>query len=126
MKVDKLDRIFSTYIRLVNSENGMVKCCTCGKPMEISKAHCGHFISRRHLATRFDEKNCAPQCPYCNTFNQGEQFKFSIYIDKKYGKGTAEKLLIQSKQTCKLGQFEIDQMTKYYKEKVKELKTLKK
>jgi hypothetical protein len=28
-------------------------------------------MSRRHLATRWSEDNCRPQCVACNIFNQG-------------------------------------------------------
>lgn len=127
MKDDKLWKVFSEYIRLRDAdENGFITCITSGRRVHWKEADAGHFISRRHMATKYNEKNVNAQSRHDNRFAAGKQFEYALAIDKKYGKGTAEKLLIQSKQTCKLGQFEIDQMTKYYKEKVKELKTLKK
>jgi hypothetical protein len=42
--------------------------------------------------TRFDERNAHLQCIYCNDVKSGEQYKMSIYIDKKYGVGTAKLL----------------------------------
>jgi len=117
MKTDKLDRVFSEYIRLRDSVDGYGNCCTCGKYIPVKGNHCGHFISRRFQATRFDEQNCALQCVSCNTYNQGRQYEFGLYIDKRWGKGTAEKLLIKSKQTVKRTQYEIDELTKYYKQK---------
>jgi len=126
MKDDKLWRIFSLYIRLRDSDkNGYGNCVTCNKHIHYQGNHCGHFISRKHLATKFDEQNCALQCVYCNTYNQGEQFKFGREIDKRYGEGTAEKILLKSRQVCKRGKAEIEVMEKYYKERVKELKSLK-
>ena len=123
MKDDKLWRVFSLYVRLRDSdENGNGKCITCGKLVHYQSAHCGHFISRRYLATKFDEQNNALQCVSCNTYNQGRQFEYALAIDRKYGKGTAEKLYLKSKQTCKRGKFEIDEMTKYYKKEVEKLK----
>ena len=115
MKTDKLDRVFSLFIRQRDSKNGFGNCCTCGKLVDIKEAHCGHFISRRHQATRFNEKNCALQCVACNTFNQGRQYEFGIYIDKRWGEGTAEKLLIESRQTVKRSKLDIDVLTNYYK-----------
>lgn len=126
MQTDKLDRIFSIYIRLRDTKNGVGNCCTCGRLTEFNGGHCGHFISRRHQATRFNEKNCALQCVSCNTYNQGRQYEFGLFIDRKYGAGTAEKLLVESRQVCKRGKVEIDVMTEYYKKKVKELKESKK
>jgi hypothetical protein len=126
MKDDKLWKIFSEYRRLLDTDqNGNGHCVTCGKPLHWKEGHCGHFISRRHKATKYDEQNTALQCAYCNTYNQGEQFKFAKEIDKRYGKGTADKILIKSRNVSKFGTFEIDQLTKYYKEKLKELKKSK-
>ena len=57
--VKKLDAIFSQYIRLKDADhNGNVTCFTCGKVEHYKKGmQCGHFQSRKHLATRFDEEN---------------------------------------------------------------------
>jgi hypothetical protein len=46
-------------------------------------------------------------------------------VNKRYGPGTWEKLEVMSRTTCKRGQFEIDVMTKYYSDKVKEIRKLK-
>lgn len=121
--MEKLDAVFSIFIRYRDSnESGVGKCCTCGKWIEIKYGHCGHYISRRHKATRWDEQNCALQCVACNIFNQGRQYEFGLFIDKKYGEGTATKLLIKSKSTDKRGSFEIDIMEKHYKAEVARLK----
>jgi len=122
LKTDKLDKAFSIYIRTRDTVDGVGKCCTCGKITEFKGGHCGHFISRRHQATRFNEKNCALQCVSCNTYNQGRQYEFGLFIDQKYGKGTAERLLIESRQVCKRGKVEIDTLTDYYKKEVLKLK----
>ena len=78
-------------------------------------------MSRRYEATRYDEKNCAPQCVSCNTFNQGEQFRFGQWIDKTYGDGTAEKLEQKSKIVCKRKQFDYEMIAQEYKMKLEEL-----
>lgn len=124
MKDDKLWKVFSEYIRLRDAdENGFITCITSGRRVHWRESDAGHFISRRHMATKYNEKNVNAQSRHDNRFASGKQFEYALAIDRKYGKGTAEKLLILSKQTCKIGQFEIDQMTKYYQEKVKELKS---
>lgn len=87
--IKELDRVFSIWIRKRDRN-----CITCGS---IKQLQCGHFVSRRFFATRWDEKNCAAQCVSCNVFNQGVQHKFGQEIDKKYGAGTADKLWIQSR-----------------------------
>lgn len=116
------DRWFSKFIRLRDSDsNGLIQCITCGKVTHWKRAHAGHFMSRRFESTRYDEKNVASQCVSCNTFGQGQQFKFGQWIDKTYGKGTAEKLEIKSKQLCKRKKFDYEVLSDTYKKKVKEL-----
>lgn len=123
MSDDKLWVVFSEWVRLSHAdENGIVTCCTSGRRMHWKDADAGHFISRRHLATKFDERNVWPQSRMDNRFQGGRQYEFGLMIDKKYGKGTAEKLLVLSRTTCKRGKFEIDELTKYYKAEVKKLK----
>ena len=54
--VKKLDTIFSQYIRKVNSDNEISTCFTCGKQDHWKKLQNGHFQSRRHYSTRWDER----------------------------------------------------------------------
>ena len=117
--VKKLDTIFSQYIRLKDSENEYATCFTCGKSDHWKKLQNGHFQSRRHYSTRWDEVNCQVQCAGCNVFRQGEQFIFSKNLDLKYGKGTAENLQIQAGQIIKLSDSELQEMIKDYEKFVK-------
>lgn len=123
MNDEKLWRVFSEYIRLRDAdENGYCKCCTSGEIVHWKLCDAGHFIPRRHLATKFHEQNVHAQRRFDNRFKNGEQFVYSKFIDEKYGKGTADKLLALSRTRSKMSQFEIDQLTKHYKELVKKLK----
>ena len=100
--VADLDKVFSIFIRLRDIDaDGFSYCVTCGKPMTLKTSQCGHFISRRHFSTRWEEKNCAAQCVGCNMFAQGKQYEFGLAIDMRFGIGTAQKLLIQSKNKFK-------------------------
>jgi hypothetical protein len=114
----KADKYFSLYIRHSNAVNGLCRCVTCSGMFSIDSIHCGHFMSRRYEATRYDEKNCAPQCVSCNSFHQGRQFRFGQEIDKRHGKGTAEKLEMKSKMLCKRNQFDYEQIAQEYKDKL--------
>ncbi len=113
--VKKLDTIFSQYIRLKNSVNEKATCFTCGKLDHWKKLQNGHFQSRKHYSTRWDEKNCQVQCAGCNVFRYGEQYKFSVNLDAKYGEGTAEELSIKAQQIVKISNFELEEMIKKYK-----------
>jgi len=113
--VKKLDTVFSQYIRLRDSINEISTCFTCGKEDHWKKLQNGHFMSRRHYSTRWDETNCQVQCAGCNVFRYGEQYKFSIGLDQKFGEGTADEMLQRSKQIIKLSTEELEELINKYK-----------
>lgn len=121
--IEKLDTVFSQYIRLREADNGIVECFTCGKKehWKGKGMQNGHFMSRKHLSTRWDEMNCQVQCVGCNVYKYGEQYKFSIGLDAKYGGGTAEEMLIKSREIYKVMDKELIDKIKYYEFLVKEL-----
>lgn len=123
---NKLDAIFSKYIRLRDAdEYGMVKCITCDNRKPVKEMQCGHFISRRHYATRWDEQNTAGQCPACNLFAQGRQYEFSLALIEKYDKDTPQKLLNKSKDVFKLSEKDAQTLIHEYKKKVERLRQQK-
>ena len=118
----ELDKWFSLYIRLREAtDEGIAQCFTCGKIDHYKKLQCGHFQSRRHHATRWNEQNCQVQCLKCNMFGQGEQWKFGLNINAKYGEGTANELKILSTSTVKISRVEYEQNIRYYKTLVRKL-----
>lgn len=111
--ITRLDKKFSKKVRMRDAdENGNVQCCTCGKWFHWKQVDCGHFQSRRHLSVRWEEKNTGPQCKSCNMFNQGVQYKFGKYLDKRWGEGTADLMVIRAQNTSKLTVFELQQIEK--------------
>jgi hypothetical protein len=108
--VEKLDKVFSIYIRRRYAVNDIAKCVTCGKEDNWKSLQCGHFMSRKHLSTRWNEDNCQVQCAGCNVFRYGEQYKFSLYLGDKL----SEQLHIQSKQICKFTDVELQEKIDYY------------
>lgn len=114
--VKKLDTLFSLYIRNRYAVDGICECFTCGKKDHTSKMHAGHFQSRKHYATRWDELNVQVQCPKCNLFGQGEQFTFGINLDNKFGEGTAEKLQQKARNTVKLSNDDLNELILKYKD----------
>lgn len=118
----KLDTLFSQYIRRRFAEdNGMTTCFTCGVKRHWKEQHAGHFQSRRHMSTRWDETNVQVQCPKCNLFSQGEQYKFGIYLDENYGKGTAESLRFKANQIEKITKQEYLEKIEDVQQKIREL-----
>ena len=61
--VKKLDTVFSQYIRRSNADNnGYCTCVTCNKTFHWKEIQAGHFMSRKHYSTRWDERNVKTQC----------------------------------------------------------------
>ena len=115
----KADKYFSLYVRQRDADiNGFVRCCTSGELHHWKNLDLGHFMSRRFEATRYDEKNTGPQSRSSNRFNQGEQYKFGLYLDKKYGPKTAEKITIKSRMFCKRNRFDFEHIAETYKKKL--------
>jgi hypothetical protein len=64
------------------------------------------------MSTRWDERNVAPQCKYCNRYCQGQQYLFSQYLGDKL----AEELYIESKKIRKFDDVELQDMIAHYTE----------
>ena len=118
----KLDKVFSEYIRRRNADDlGFITCFTCGVKRHWKDQQAGHFQSRSHHSTRWDEFNVQVQCVKCNMFRQGEQYKFGLYLDERYGKGTAKDLEKRAKTIVKLNRVDYEEAIERYKQKIKEL-----
>ena len=115
--ITKLDKVFSEYIRRRYAKNEIATCVTCGKKDHWKKLQAGHFMSRKHYATRFDEDNVEVQCSACNVFRYGEQYLFAKYL----GTEKADMLLAKSRETVKFPDWEIQEMIELYKNKIKDL-----
>lgn len=82
-------------------KDGMSECATCKCKLYYigtRKAHMGHFVSRKRANTKYLRKNQLTQCDVCNGhYGNGEQYLMGLALDKKYGEGTALKMLELSK-----------------------------
>ena len=116
--INKLDRIFSEYIRKRDAnKKGICKCITCNKEYAWNDIDAGHFISRKEMATRWDEQNVAAQCKHCNRFRYGRQYEFSLQLGKKL----SQDLLKKSKEVCKFAPSDIEELINHYTTKVKNI-----
>tara|TARA_R100000781_G_scaffold92092_1_gene57023 strand:+ start:10148 stop:10336 length:189 start_codon:yes stop_codon:yes gene_type:complete len=55
-------------------------------------------------------------------YEQGEQFRFGVALDHKYGEGTAEELEFLSKMIMKFSRVDYEEKISYYKSAVDKLK----
>ena len=104
--VKELDRVFSLWIR-----NREQKCFTCGSDKNLQ---CGHYISRRIYALRWDEQNCQTQCLRCNVLMHGNMPTFALKLQQKYGKDILEKLDQKKNNKFKLEGFELELLIRTY------------
>jgi hypothetical protein len=69
---------------------GFISCITCGILKPYKEIELGHFV---HGKLDFKRENTNPQCTRCNRFLHGNLGKYAIWLDKRYGIGTAESLI---------------------------------
>lgn len=123
---DKLDRIFSEYIRLRDADNnGYIRCISCGKVVFWKDADNGHFINRKHMSLRFSETNCNAQCRACNRFDEGNMTGYNLGMIKKIGQQAVDLLILAKNNVNKISDAEYKVLISYYQQKVKEIKLQK-
>jgi Bacteriophage Lambda NinG protein len=124
--VQKLDDAFSKFIRLRDMKKmgapPWVRCVTCGKPYNWKQLDCGHYITRDHYSTRWNEQNCNSQCTSCNSYKSGKVPDHGAAIDRMYGAGTAERLRILGAMKCKQPGQWFQERLHHYRTEVKRLK----
>ena len=109
-------KIFTKYILLLFSNNGVVFCITCGKPMFVNdKDSCtGHLIkvfdgNRTNFSTAFDTMNVAPQCnSKCNRYGHGMPDIMYRKLVDKHGQANMDKLYIKKNFPLKLDRSTMD------------------
>ena len=116
--IKKLDTIFSQYIRRRYAINDISECYTCNAKNIYKKQQAGHFASRRHYSTRWNEFNVQVQCYSCNICNQGLQFEFGKRLCSQYGDNFAEDLMMESKKVVKFADVDLIDMIEYYTNKI--------
>lgn len=117
-----LDHFFSVWIRLRWADDaGVIQCVTCGAQGHYKLFQCGHFVSRVYLATRWHEKNAAPQCPACNILRRGNMAEYSLWISKKYGPGIMQELIDLKNKTVKFHRSQLEGMIDDFKQRIADL-----
>lgn len=121
--IEKLDRVFSLFIRYRDSmPNGYFQCVSCRKIKRFSQADCGHYINRKHMNTRFDEMNCHAQCRECNRFSEGNIQDYRRNLVGKYGERAV--ILLEAKKNVfrQFSDFQLEEKISFYREQANKLK----
>lgn len=117
--VKELDRVFSLFIRHRNKTSyGFARCFTCCKLDDPKNLQCGHYWSRFHKSTRWDEQNCEVQCVRCNIFMEGNKPVFTKRLIEKHGKDILDILEMRKNNRSNLGRFELELLINLYKQKI--------
>lgn len=117
--VAKLDRVFALYIRLRDvMPSGLFRCISCGQIKPYEQSDCGHFHSRTHMNTRWDEKNCNAECHYCNRFSADHLIGYRENLIRKIGEGNFTLLQVRAGQSKKWSDFELKLMIDHYRKEV--------
>lgn len=121
--IDTLDKVFSEYIRLRDSDQyGMIHCISCGKRVAWKQADAGHYISRSHMNLRFDEKNINAQCRECNRFKSANIENYKRGLIQKYGQLAIHYLENKKHEIRQFSDFEINILILHYRKKIRQLK----
>jgi hypothetical protein len=118
----ELDRVFSIWIRTRTAIDGYNECISCGKTYHWTEMDCGHYISRVHRSTRWDELNCYPQCKRCNIFLKGNYPNYSLALVKRYGSDILEELSIKRNKTVKISTPEMESLIDHYRSLIHPIK----
>lgn len=149
--IDKLDKVFSLYIRLRDSKEfgfRAARCISCGEVKPFDMFDAGHFVSRTCMPLRWSEDNVSAECSSCNRFKSSHLLGYrknliiklgrriversavaqslpndkKLLLIKKLGEQRVEELESMSKQTKKWDVDDLKAMYMYYAEKVLEFK----
>lgn len=115
------DNWFSKYVRY--RDNGM--CITCGKKFPVKKLQAGHFVSRVHNSTRFNEKNVHAQCMRDNFFHEGVKDEYALRLIEMYGLEVLYELNRLKKIPKEFTRDELWGIIKEYEYKLKQLRRRK-
>ena len=113
----ELDRVFSIFIRMRDSnEDGDALCFTCGKADKWVNMDNGHYISRAHRSTRWNELNCHIQCKRCNIFMHGNYPSYALNLTRVFGAGVLEELSALKNITTRFTASDLEEMIAKYRE----------
>lgn len=127
----RADAAYSLWFRANEAdENGLVRCCTCGKIMKWKmpdgSSQTGHWQSRGFAATRFMPENCGIQETKCNMYQEGRKKDMEAYLRKRHGDEAVDRIEVLAKMPNKrLSDFELNEIAKFYQSEFKKLVKLK-
>jgi len=113
---------FNKFIRTRDTGES---CISCGRNTGC-KVNAGHYLSvGSHPHLRYDENNCHLQCEFCNVYKSGAQAAYRPRLIEKIGLQAVEDLE-SNNDVIKWSIDDLKQIKQIYKDKLKQLKEIKK
>ncbi len=117
--VKKADSLFSTFIRMRDSNSKwIVTCPLCWWKWYWKLAQCMHFISRWCWYYRYDEDNCHAGCVRCNVILNWNYIAYTRYMQNKYWIEKVDHMIAESKKIHKLSTTELQAIIEKYTNKI--------
>ena len=118
----ELDRVFSIYVRRRGADDdGFNTCISCGNKAHWTKLQCGHYVSRRHLNTRWHKDNAWPQDARCNIFLRGNYPAYSSALIKRIGLERVEELQVIASWPSQKKRSDLEALLEHYKKEIDQL-----
>lgn len=112
-----LDEVYSIYIRQKYADfAGYVSCVTCGKTAHYKDGmQNGHYESRSHNNTRYDDQNCHVQCFRCNIAMDGNYPSYALFMTRTYGDKILEEMSRRSRIERRFTTQELRDLISHYR-----------
>lgn len=125
-----LDKLFSEYIRrrALERVGGCERCLTFKNDIvkdngesfpSYKQLQCSHFIGRARRAVRWDEDNAVGLCAGCHMYLTAHPTEHVKFFMDYLGEEKVDLLMARNRERTKP---DIEAITLYYKEKIRELK----
>jgi hypothetical protein len=89
--------------------------------MPWNEIDAGHFHIRKNMGTRFHPCNVAPQCSWCNKWNEGQSALFAQHIKDTHGVEMLDELAELARANEPLDLDQLVHLVKLMKAKIRKL-----
>lgn len=89
-------------------------CYTCNAYVEGKNKQAGHWISRQHFSTRWDERNVRTQCFRCNIWLRGNSAAYAGNLLEELGEKEFKALIQRGKEIKQWSVKELEELIKKY------------
>jgi hypothetical protein len=114
--IAKLDALCRQILLLRDRrDEATFMCVSCGKIETLDHSNVSHYISRRHMSTRFDLHNIHLSCVACNKWKHGNPIQYRKALVEKYGQEEVDRLELVYQQPAGYSVFDLQLMCEEYK-----------